>query len=214
MNKRTSPSNWTDETHPSWGKVNVFRTSGRTNLFRSSLEHNHFITLSIRRARVVDTGLANDFLADGEELIEVSMSETQFARMITSIGMGSGSACTIRRFGGKLVEEPPLEDRKVFVVESHSQNLDDQKSELSESLGRLQRMRVDKKRPTLSELEDLIMMLDRFVHNHDANKKFYREQFVEEVETIIEEAKTEIEVHLLKSSSMLGIESVEPPRLQ
>jgi hypothetical protein len=56
--------------------------------------------------------------------------------------------------------------------------------------------------------------LGTFVHNHDANKAFYRQQFVEEVETIVEEAKTEIEAHLLQSAGRLGIESVEAPRLR
>jgi DNA gyrase/topoisomerase IV subunit A len=162
----------------------------------------------------VDTGLASDFLSDGEELIEVAMSETQFARMITSIGMGAGGACTIRRFEGAIVEEPPIEDRKSFVVKSYSQQLDEKKAEMSEMLGQLQRMRSDKKRPTLSELDDLISKLAAFVGNQDCSSKFYREQFVEEIESIVDEAKTEIEAHLLQSAGMLGIESSEAPKLQ
>jgi len=211
-----TPNDWTTDTHASWGKICVFRTSGQTDLFRSSLRHHNWITLSIRRAKTVNTGGAHDFMSDGEELIEVSLSETQFARMITSIGMGEGAACTIERIDGERMPECPPQDRKQFVIDAHNEHLDGHREDISEMLGRLQQMLENKKRPTLRELGEIIHSLSCYTGNFDSNQRFYREQFQEQMEAVIEEAKTEIEGHLLRMAGKIGIEQAkaEAPKLQ
>lgn len=208
-----SPKDWTDDTHPSWGKINVTRVSGQTNLFRSSLQHQHFISLSISRAKVVESGGAHDFLMGGEELIEVYMSETQFARMITSIGMGEGSPCTINRHNNERVEDCPSQDRKQFVIDSHNEHIEDHEAKVRELLGQLQRMLSDKHRPTLKELAQIIHELSCYTGNFKSSHKYFRNQFVEEVESILDDAKTEIEAHILHSAGKLGIDKADLPKL-
>ena len=208
-----SPKDWTEDRHPSWGKINISRVSGQATLFRSSLQHNHFISLTISKARVVDSGGASDFLMSDEELIEVYMSETQFARMITSIGMGEGAPCTINRHGGESVEDCPEQDRKQFVIDAHDEHLADHDSKMRELLGRLQRMKTDKHRPTLKELGEIVHELSCYTGNFKTSHKYYREQFTEEVEEILDDARTEIEAHILHSAGKLGINREDLPRL-
>lgn len=199
-----NPKDWTEERHPSWGKINVSRVSGQTNLFRSSLKHHHFISLSISKAKVVDSGGASDFLMNDEEVIEVFMSETQFARMITSIGMGSGAPCTINRMNNESVEDCPPQDRAEFVINARDEHLDGHEEKMRELLGKMQRMLSDKHRPTLKELGEIIHELSCYVGNFKTSHKFFREQFVEEVEGILDDAKSEIEAHILHSAGEVG----------
>lgn len=189
-----NPQDWTEDRHPSWGKINVTRVSGHANLFRSSLRHHHFISLTINKARVVDRGGAHDFLMDDGELIEVYMSETQFARMITSIGMGSGSPCTLNRYQNESIEACPAQDRKEFVVDSHSEHLEDHDSAMRSLLQKLNSMLNAKHRPTLKELSSIIHDLACHIGNFKSSHKYYRDQFVEEVEEILDDAKAEIAV--------------------
>lgn len=208
-----NPQDWTEDRHTSWGKINVTRVSGHANLFRSSLRHHHFISLTINKARVVDSGGAHDFLMDDGEVVEVYMSETQFARMITSIGMGSGAPCTINRMNNESVEDCPAQDRAEFVINARDEHLDGHEEKVRELLGRLQRMLSDKHRPTLKELGEIIHDLSIYVGNFKTSHKYFREQFVEEVEGILDDARSEIEAHILHSAGKLGIDRADLPKL-
>jgi hypothetical protein len=94
--------------HPSYGMVLINRSqSSGTHLFGSIATHNSFITLQVSRGEV-SRHLANDWYhADSLPLIEIEMSHSQFAELITSPGIGSGVPCTIRAFDGKMVERCP-----------------------------------------------------------------------------------------------------------
>ena len=111
--------------------------------------------------------------------------------------------------------ECPAEGRKKFITEAHDEHLEDHSGEMRELLGRLQRMRSEKKRPTLKELDSIISRLATYTGNFASNQRYYQERFAEEMETIIEEAKTEIEAHILRAADKIGIESIkdELPRL-
>src|SRR5271154_1604303 len=101
-------SDATVEKHESYGMVGINRTSSSgTNLFGSIATHHSFITLSVKRAEV-HRHLASDWYhAEARDLIEIEMSHSQFAEMITSPGIGDGIPCTIRAFDGKLLESCP-----------------------------------------------------------------------------------------------------------
>src|SRR5690606_19504838 len=96
-----------DETHPSYGSIHLGRVSGSAKLFMSPFRHNGFISISISRAKRV-RNLANDRLhGELRKLVEVLMSEAQFAHFITSMFDGSGTPCTIHQVTGTTMPEPP-----------------------------------------------------------------------------------------------------------
>src|SRR5271157_2285441 len=111
-------SETTVEKHPSYGMVGINRSqSSGTYLFGSIQKHHSFITLTIKHAEVA-RHLANDWYhADSLPIVEIEMSHTQFAELITSPGIGDGVPCTIRGLDGKLVEEcpPPAEMDSKFA---------------------------------------------------------------------------------------------------
>ena len=81
--------------HPSYGSVVLTRASGHQRLFGSPFRHQHFITFEIHRA-VDQRSLSNTrTFHRGLPIIEVRMSEAQFARFITSGGNGEGTPCTL-----------------------------------------------------------------------------------------------------------------------
>jgi hypothetical protein len=207
------PKDWTTDTHPSFGVIQISRVSGSTTLFRSSLKHQQYIALRICRAEVLDTGGAHDPVHPGSELVEVTMSETQFARAITSMNMGAGSPVTISKVAGKRQGAPPMEDRKAYMSEVHDKHVADHEAMLTTLMDRLQAMRTAKKRPTLKELDSLLDHLRGGATNFHANGRWYREKFQEDVEGIIDEARTEIEVHAAATVARLGVDPTVLPVL-
>jgi hypothetical protein len=94
------------EIHPSFGLVSISRVSGSRRLFESPFEHQHYITLSISRADRSRTDLHYNHIMPCGEIVEVAMSEVQFAQMVTSLNMGVGTPCTISHLDGEMVKEP------------------------------------------------------------------------------------------------------------
>lgn len=199
-----------ERSHPSYAKINVSRVSGQASLFDSAFQHQHYITLSISRAVMIDS-VGHRHTMEREEYIEVAMSETQFARMITSLNMGSGTPCTLQHFQGRLVEQPLREDEhqthRDLVRDKMANVMDRQKAMAAQ----LKKWREEKHRPTLKELDELASKLETESENFDKNMAFYAGVFEEHMERITDEAKTEIEAHMMQTQQRLGLTSDHNP---
>ena len=91
------------ETHPTYGLIGWNRVSSGPpgqNLFDSPLRHQHFVSLTIRRAQR-NRGLNHDWLFGNEQLIEIWMAPDQFADFLTTPNMGQGVPCTLRYVGNE-----------------------------------------------------------------------------------------------------------------
>lgn len=99
------------ETHPSWGGITIGRrTYGGDGgvVFDSPIRHSTVIAITlshVQRARDAE----KSWIHATDQVIDVVMSEEQFARAITSLNCGV-TPCTITRIGRGQVESPPVED--------------------------------------------------------------------------------------------------------
>lgn len=64
-------------THPAYAMIGASRVQGGSYLYGSEFHHQHFVTVSIRRAET-HRSLSRDWFSGGEELIEVAMSEAHY----------------------------------------------------------------------------------------------------------------------------------------
>jgi len=107
------------ETHPSYGMIGFSRThgGGKRRLFGSAIRDHH-TTIFMRVARgEVQHDLSRDwYYGESQSLIEVELSAHQFAELLTSMNMGSGVPCTIRRVDGKRIEDPPFREVEVEQI--------------------------------------------------------------------------------------------------
>ena len=200
--------------HPSYAVVQVSRVSGKAELFDSSFSHQHFISLSIRPA-IKHEDLTHSFIfPTNKEYIEVFMSETQFAQMITSINMGAGSPCTLNRLNNESIPKPDKEDQlnsqREMVAGSLEKVMDRQKGIADQ----IKKWRDEKHRPTLKELEEIHRDLESAVGNFSNNMSFYANCFEEHMEVTVGKAKAEIESHLLATAGRLGIQDVKPLEIE
>lgn len=199
--------------HPSYGVIKFSRISGFTELFHSATKHQHFVSLRIKRAILSDHS-GYERVYGREELIEVYMTESQFARAISSLNSANAVPCTIQHILRERVEQPEGEDKRKSHVDMIQEKLDGKLRAMSELGDQIAAWRREKKRPTLAELEELGKQIHRIAGHFESDMPFYAQIFEEHMETVLNDAKTEIEAHMMATAGRLGIQGESPEMLE
>ncbi len=203
LGARSSPG--TCEYHPSYATVNLSRVSGNRRLFRSKNRHQHYVSLSISTAKVITTD-GHETVMPERELIEVDMSETQFARMITGIGLGSGTPATLNRFLFSCIPDPEEKSDEHQHKERIQECGQRAVSRLKELLAQFQALSDAKSRPTLSQLREFLKNASSIVANLPNNLAYTHEVLHELFEERVDEAKSEIDAYLQSVVHRTGID--------
>lgn len=80
--------------HPAFGQIGVSRCQGGAVLYGSDFVHHAFMELTIRQSELHRT-VARDWHHGHSDLLTVRMSESQWAAMLSSPNVGTGTPCTI-----------------------------------------------------------------------------------------------------------------------
>ena len=184
----------TKTSHPSYGTLAFSRrTGGKTPLFGSSIEHRDTIAMALYHADVT-RGLHSDFIFGNSKIAEVEMSYSQFAEAISSMNMGSGVPVTIR-WTEKDGVIPPCD-----FVSKREQFTDEFKEKRKQVTIESQKIIADvtelfnqKKNFTKADKEEILQKLNRLSMDIGCNMDFIADQFNEQMDKTIMEAKGEIE---------------------
>jgi len=194
------------EEHESFAVVSISRYTGQTELFDVSVPQNHFIGLRISRASRYRM-LSKNRVHEEARLIEVHMSETQFARMLSSINSG-GVPCTLASVAGETMADPPstnLTERFRSDLKrstEHTQGLLDDMETLLESLTETGRAPSKKTaNAVLDRMRHLKMELEK-------NMPFVLDSAVEQLEGAVDEAKANIDAYQQHQAMRLGLDIV------
>lgn len=180
------------EKHPSYGMARFSRINGyNRSLFGSSVQSQNSITFTISRAKH-ERSHANDWFHSCEELIEIEMSNNQFAELITSFNYGSGIPVTICHVNHDRYPYPPFQSKfdlhnAEFKKQMFNYGIDAQKM-VEKTLDLLNKNTIGKtdREVIRKEIESLMNMIKSSI-------PFYQEQFVEATEKTLVEAKSEFE---------------------
>lgn len=200
----------TKQEHPSYGMLKIARTrGGNPNLFGSSIPHDEKIEITISHG-YVERDLNNDWYhSKGRRIIEIEMSPSQFAEAITSLNMGSGIPCTILYEDGKKIEACDFTDkRKQFDNE-----METKAKELYDVLNKLtadtEEILNNKKSITKGDRETIQSGIDSLKQEILFNLPFMLEQFQEQMDKTVVEAKMAIEATIQRKVRELGVQSLE-----
>lgn len=182
-------------THPSYGTIvfNRLHSSGERALFGSSIKHRNTISMELRHAEIT-RGLHQDWVYGDNLIARVEMSYSQFAEAITSFGQGSGIPVTINytEMDGRIPECDFVSKREQFTDEFKAKK----EAVMEESQQLLQDV-VDlfsqKKTLTKSDKEQIMSKLKRLNMDISGNMDFIVDQFNEQMDKTVMEAKGEIE---------------------
>lgn len=184
----------TKTSHPSYGTLAFSRrTGGATPLFGSSIEHRDTIAMTLYHANVT-RGLHEDRVYGNKAIAEVEMSYSQFAEAITSMNMASGVPVTIRwtEKDGKI---PPCD-----FVSKREQFADEFKEKRKRATNESQQIIKDvaemfeqKKNFTKADRQEILSKLSKLSMDIGCNMDFIADQFNEQMDKTVMEAKGEIE---------------------
>ena len=79
-------------THPAYAQVSISHVSGSSDLYGSDFTHQNYVTLSISRSEL-HRDLNRDWYFEREELIEIALSEAQYATMVAAPRIIAGRNC-------------------------------------------------------------------------------------------------------------------------
>ncbi len=186
--------------HPSFGTITFNQAQGgKSPLFGSDIEHRNVIILRIKRAEYTrDTGA--DYIFGRDTLIEAYMSPTQFADAITGLSSGSGTPITFQFIKGEgKIEQPEfVNKREQFEAEFLKTA-----GGVMERLVELERKVVERKLPKWVSNE-----IDVIRGWLKSNIPFLAEQFDEQMDKSVTEAKGELEAYVSGMVNRLGLKEV------
>jgi hypothetical protein len=197
--------------HPSWGVIQVARTTGSRTLFGSNIEHGHFITLRIGTAykHLSESGHETISGSSNRQIVEVSMSEAQWAALLSSMNMGSGVPCTLESVNSETLPDCPDDQ----VRERFHQLIESDVTKLSERLRMMEEeiaTRFEDKKPlTQAEKREILGQMSSVLQELRSNMPYVQKVFEEKLEEQVEGAKAEIDGFIAFKAQMLGAEALK-----
>jgi hypothetical protein len=191
------------ETHPAGGLIQISRVTGYKSLFASEMEHQHCIALRIHQAKTILDGARVSFVNDGPPVVEIRLSASQFAEVITTLNMGMGTPCTIHSVQGERYPEiVSVADRPRFEAEGTkvmSKTLD----AIDEALAEIESLRIPAKAKTA--LRAKIQKAHRLMTDEMPSLV---EAYQEHMDRVEERATTEIAAMVDHAVHLHGVEAM------
>lgn len=189
--------------HPAFAQVGASRVSGGAHLYGSDFQHQHYVSLTISTSEV-HRHLSNEWYHGGRELIEVLLSESQWAQMISSMNVGSGTPCTINHHYGAGVKVMPYlakpEDKRDRFAAEMAEDMQDAQDHLAKLIEAIGGTKLSQK-----QKDELISSAKAASSSISGSARFVAEQFDEHMEETVERAKTEINTYVARTVTAVGL---------
>ena len=204
------------EQHPAYAQIGANRVSGGAYLYGSDFKHQHYITIQIHDSEL-HRQLSGDRAHSKRRLIEIAMSEAQWATFVSSLNQGGGVQCTLE-FTPEAGIVPPItqpKDRKLQFSREMGERFDMVVQALKDLAALIDAAPLSGKKK--KELQDELRVAEM---NLAPNMAFVAERFSEHMESTIEKAKSEVNAYAqhtlggLAQMALRGGEGSEPLLLE
>lgn len=186
------------DSHPAFGMIGAYRTQvgpPGAAVFDSDIRHQHTVVVKIQRAERTRE-LARDWIHGRDELIEIEMSEAQWASFVSSMNT-SGVPCTLRRIGNEQVERVDYAPRLEHSIDETRRAADEAFADIKEAFEEYQAQ------PTKGNLRTLQARIE----NATPNVVFAGKSLGEHAENVVQKARADIEAMVTAHAERLGIET-------
>lgn len=192
--------------HPAYGQIGVSRVTGQTTLYDSEFEHRAYMTIRIWRSQL-HRDLGRDWHFGHRELIEIALSEAQWATFVSSPNIGTGVPCTLERVAGERMPSIPLRHEREVVSQELHEHADEMATKVTKAIAEIEgeigsSLSKKKREAVLRHLRALEMALG-------SNVPFYIQQFEEHIENTVEKAKVEVGAYVQATLQRAGLEALQ-----
>lgn len=189
------------ETHPAWGLVGASRVSSGglgASLFDSDIRHGHYVAVRLSRAsRRRD--LNRDYKHGEEQLVEITMSEAQWASFVSTMNVGQGVPCTIERIGMERMPGVEHEPRLAVSMDEVANASAKAIEEIQTAFEAYEKHRTKANRDTLKHA----------IANAPSNMQFAAKSLSEHAENVVQRARADVEAMVVQKAEQLGIDPAE-----
>lgn len=192
------------EQHPSYGILQISRATSNVprNVFGSSIKHTNTIRMQLSKA-YVRRDLSNDFYMTDDHIVEIEMSESQFAEMICSMNMGSGTPVTITWLRGEgMIEKCPYSDKRKLFESEFEDSIKKQNELVNQLMSQIEEL-LKKPKVGKTDLKEVMSLLQRLYGCMNKEKSFIYKQFNEQMDKTTLEAKGEVEAFIQNKMNQL-----------
>ena len=199
-----TPMGGVEYSHPAYGDISASRVTGHMNLYGSEFHHHGFITIRISHAKFTRS-LSRDWHFKGDDIVEVALSEAQWAHFVSSMNHG-GTQCTINALGRGTGYVPRLPDPPSRQDQFNSElkkTMERSQDILNALIEKIRAMKISEKAKT--ELIRGINMAQSGISN---NAEFVAESFSEHMEETTERAKCEVNAYIQGQIRLAGMEAI------
>ena len=198
-------------THPAYGLIGLTRCtcSPSQEMFGTSVKHGSYIKLTIKTA-VKTTNGDYGFIHGDKTLCEVELSGNQLGDLLSSMNVGDGVPCTIRRTETnwdipmiKNQESPVEESRKSF--EKRLKELNNVAKDTAHEANELLKQKTVSKK----DLAAIVGKLYKIEQELSSNQAFVNECFERKIEKTITEAKAEVDCFVNTVIANTGIAALK-----
>lgn len=181
--------------HPSYGVVTLTKStvSPPQALYGSSIKHGNMIRMDIDHSEL-HIGNTHEWYHKNGTICSIEMSMTQFAEMISSVGNADGVPCTViftEEEGN--IRYPNFVDKTKRFREDFNDETESIKNILNAAYKQIKDVFDSKKQPTKAEKEKVLNALKTAYMKTRENLPYASECFAKHTDSIIKEAKGEIE---------------------
>lgn len=189
--------------HPAFGQITVSRISGHAHLYGSDFTHHSSVRISIHESELT-RHINTDWPYAKREIIEVEMSEAQWAAFVSSFGLGSGVQCTIRHRDGQTVPGFPLRDEASEFRSDMSSQSTDALAALERAVQAVAAAKISKK-----DAETILDGIRKAAQEIGVNADFVQECFDRHMEERVQKARTEIDAYFQNVVRSVGIAALK-----
>jgi hypothetical protein len=224
MEKKNLNDNWNKGSFryedPAFAMVGLSRVShtvsGEPNgprgarLFGSDVDHQHYIVLRVSPAEVDHYGSQDWFhKTSGHSYVEVALSNTQFADLLTSFNVGDGVPCTLLHKDGKSYAMPDVPTKSEQFRDDLSDDLRDVLKDLREAEKEILEAVNGEKAIGKTQQKELLFKLRGFSKLVDDHLPFLAKQFQRFADRTVNEAKANVEAYVDHTVRTLGLEKLD-----
>lgn len=202
----SDPDLGTQFRHPAYAQLRASRVSSSHGilLYGSDLRHTNFIAVTIA-ASSLTRSLSRDWHHAENDLIEVTLSESQWATFVSSLNLGSGIPATLTRYDGRLIPGLPERDIVHEFKNEVRDAMTQATTELDAALAALETADTKTWRKAVME------RVAKARQHLSANLPFVADQFDHHAEAVVEAAKAEVAAHVQATLLRAGITDDPPP---
>lgn len=198
------------ETPNSGAIIQFSRIVGQKVLYGSPFYHQGFIRLRIDKAQtyISDTEIIQYYSDNNNNYIEVDLSFSQFAELITSMNIGDGVPCTINRLKGEKFDDPWIEDNRLELDKDIEKETNSTIESIKEMIDLIENEKLTKTVKT-----KLIQQCHKIIKTLNDKLPFIAEMYAEHLDKLEQKSKTEIAAYCDLAVRHVGLNTLKFPQL-